>query len=72
MNHRTALCFSNGVSSQDVKMSQVSINRGMDRKGHTHTHTHREKEEKFAICNNLDTLEGIMLSKISQSKINTV
>ena len=31
-----------------------------------------KKEQNFAICTNMDGLEGIILSKISQRKINTV
>ena len=41
---------------------------------HTHTHTHNvillshKKELNFYICNNMDGLEGIMLSEISQKE----
>ena len=47
---------------------------------HTHTHTYnhthmdatqlQKNNEKFAICSNMDDLEDIMLSEISQRKTN--
>ena len=33
--------------------------------------SHKKKEQTFAMCNNMD-LQGIMLSEVSQRKINTV
>ena len=46
---------------------------------HIHTHTHiymiitePQKRIKYAICNNMDELGGIMLSEISQTKTNNI
>ena len=43
----------------------------------THTHiymiiTEPQKRIKYAICNNMDELGGIMLSEISQTKTNNI
>ena len=51
------------------------IDRPLDRGGVVYTdsgmlHSHRKR--KPAICSNMDELEGIILSKISQTKTNTV
>ena len=34
--------------------------------------TQYKKEWNFAICNNMDDMEGIILSKVSQGKANTI
>ena len=65
--------------SQIIEAIQVSIDRQMSKDmihTHTHTHTHTlneyysaiKKELNLAIYNNMDELQSIMPSKISQSQ----
>ena len=64
-----------------MERSQMFINRGMDKEDvvqtHTHTHTHRyylaiKKNEIFPFAITWMELDGIMLSKITQRKTNTI
>ena len=65
-------------SSQNMAITYVSINRGVDKENrfkYTHTHTHNGIlfvkitviKKNPAICRNLD-FEGIMLSEVSQTE----
>ena len=62
-------------NSQDMKVTHVH-QQMYNTHTHTHTHTHRaillshKKEWNLTICNNVDYLEGIKPSEISQSKID--
>ena len=61
-------------NSQDMKETQMSINRQMEKDDNTHTHTHTQwdiiqhkKNEFLPFATKWMDLEGIMLSEISQT-----
>ena len=62
--------YSNATNnSQIMGRAQMSINWWMDKEDKVYTYNRvllsDEKEWNLAICNNMDELEGIMLSEIS-------
>ena len=63
-------------NSQDAETTQISTDTWMDRDDVVYIHSgillHSEKEWNDAICNNMDDLEIIILSKPRQTETNII